>query len=367
MGLPSDIIGLIYTYSYLPSPAQWINPEELLNITHSNILVNPAGVYWIEAMKELFYETTNRQGKVNISSDTFIEYIAANKSIQGIKLFRALVFKHSDQYGKFSNILVSNPYGYTYAIPSDYRSKTTQYVNSGVPAKDRQFDELLLLNDSVSIPQVIERYTDCVEDDKEISELLASNPFTFHIFLKQVKAQNIDPYKFKSAICSNPSDETIDYIEANFDKYCKSRMLLANPSAYKLIIRALPILLEPVMSPKNKQYMQSFYARHLCSNPNPDVIALLRLYPQFISVSLAANPLDIAFDILLENPNLLESKAFVSHIAANTNPRAIKFIKTRINNLTFRTISANPVIFYHRAFNCKFTERVSHLIIEHTH
>lgn len=343
MRLPSDILGLIYVYAYLPKPVRWIDPARLLDITHSNVLTNPAGVYWIETMLDVFYKSSN----LPVSENELIEYLAQNKSIKGINLMEKLILEHKllNKQWKPSLFahLAANPYGYHYKTP-----------------ESKIYDKLLLSIKNFPIPDLISRYSNYITDDENILKLLASNPFTFRIFLKQIETQGINPIQYKTSICSNTSEEALGYIGQNFDNYYKTPKLFANPNAHKLITRALSILGDQPMNTKKQQ----IYALALCSNTNPEILKILYSYPELINIKLASNPADMAVDILLRNPELFTHPNFPVYLVKNTNPRIIPLIKSHITHINFRSLSTNPLVFHHVPFSHKFTDRVSNLLIK---
>lgn len=203
----------------------------------------------------------------------------------------------------------------------------------------------LLAIKTKEIPELIEVYKTLKHDEitKPEWSRLAANPHTWDIFYNYITSGDFTGSikDFAKYISLNTAKGAIEYMGKNIKLFANCPNLYSNPSAYSIIIQLI-------------RNMNPEYAKNLCSNTNPDVIALLRSYPDLISQRLSANPTDAAIDILLADPTYIS----YSYLSANTNPRVVPLLKANYDKLDKTLLSANPIIFPVDKFTPRFVERI---------
>lgn len=367
-----DITRLICLYSIKSKVARWLKKHKnfVELISGSVILANTAGIHWL--LNDYKYVRKVYLRKYDELSG-LLKYIFMNKSPRVMELYNRI---YESNYELFELI-----------DPSKTKTKIAMGGNIITYTQTLQEPELLdntsyrynLLSLNIQIPELMEFYKTKVlglEDNKNEINQMATNPYTWQLVSQFISFDQVEVNEKPAGCfgidtfihfnvypcshpviwyaCSNPDINMINLLADNIDfimnnPYLHTR-IFSNPSRVLPIIK---ILLESGTVSKHKLYFDKT-KRAFCSNTNPSIINLLKLYPEFIHSTLSANPLDEAVDILLENPQLINW----TYLSANTNPRVYPLLKNNVEKLDIYKLGSNPLIFCPINFTPKLIERI---------
>lgn len=344
MKLPSDIIGLVYSYVYCPQPVHWIGKQalartiskkvDMFSLQTMPVLSNPKAAYFImHNFNALRQEWNNNYVGAH-------KLLASNASKHVMDLLNILDPKGTYMCDDIYKILAVNPYGYKYVLGKFNKDQVNKYHAH------------ILSHTKFHVPELINKLNRVkleLDKHKQSINMLAKNPHTFDIFLKIIGSDQV-PDVFLDSISRNTSDQAIEYIKANFDRFCAHiQNILANASGYQIIADLV----------SNGKINSSVAGDSLCVNTNPQVIELLKKYPEYITPAISSNSLDEAVDIILENQHLVD----YTKLSSNTNPRVLPLLRANKSQLDKESLYSNPIIFPQRKFTSQFIRRIEQNMI----
>lgn len=359
-----DITRLVLLYVVLPKPAYWVRlrPKfhEKLFKQKFKILSNPACINYI-------YQNPKYVGNIY----HWTKSIFTNKSPRALELFNSFAEREHEMY-KIENsrdvkiLMAGHPYAYAHTL---YEPELMDIIEYRI--------NLLSLN--IKCPQLEEYYKKNLSDI-ELTEIkhIVQNPHMFYLVAHLLPKLLNDESKLDAKInaqlvitsnygvifsifdnvSKNPSREAMGFIEKNINWVFENKKpwvywIFSNPSAFS-IIKFLLESLDRIVDEIDICNIQG----ELCTNTNPDIINLLRTYPQYIGDRLSANPLDEAIDILLENPKLID----YTFASFNTNPRIVPLLKANIDKLQVVFLASNPLVFHGINFTSKIINKIKYFI-----
>ena len=349
MFLPDDILSLIYSYAYYPLPAHWVNIDKLCKDPYSLIASNIAGLPWTKKNYEFLRNIYNNR-KDNPAN--IFDEIASIKSPNLLILW---------ELGDILQELVESPNASQYSLSNPYIYKHLPEEQKDL-SLDRLCKSMYLLTglwDLISSPcfdireqrNIIYRLLENPGFmDYGLKRYLAKYPQYWDIFLTVIGDQErTDYYPW---IAANPCEQAISIIASDPEHFLSAHpQFMRNPGAY-------PIIKELIE--KNKINCRTIGVEHLSSNPNPQVINLLKLHLDLVRDNICSNSLGESVDIILANPRFINW----DYISSNTNPRIIPLLKANYSKLDYTKLSSNPLIFPKRIFTRKVISKTRKYLLD---